>query len=550
MELKEGSQAGPYKVLSFLGAGGMGAVYRARDTKLGRDVAIKVLPSEVVLVPERLARFRREAQVLASLNHPHIAAIHGLEEVDGRPFLVLELVEGEDLSARVARGALTIEEAIGIARQVAEAIESAHEKGIIHRDLKPGNIKVTEDGTVKVLDFGLAKVLAADGGNESSELSQSPTFSRQATAVGVILGTAAYMSPEQAKGKSVDKRCDIWAFGCVLYEMLTGKKAFSGETVSETFAEILKGEPDWNRLPNDVPRAVRNLLQRCLTKDPKHRLRDIGDAWEALNETGTPGESPAPRGGRKFPAGVVLATAVLASALTALVMPYLTEQVRESGPTRRFTIRLEKQPDLDWNLALSPDGSRLAYVARVEGVRRLVLRNLGEESDHVLPGTEDAGWVFFSPDGEWIGFLTVSATQASRNPLGALKKVPVGGGAPITIQEGVFVGAATWGDDDSIIFQSGSEARLERVSSQGGTAQPLNLAPEGEKGDFWSPRTVLPNGEALLATNGAGQVAAFSLTGGKSTMVVEASELSAALRLDMAAARIAATTSPATTGGK
>jgi serine/threonine-protein kinase len=521
MNFKEGSYVGTYQILSLLGAGGMGEVYRARDTKLGRDVAIKVLPSDVAQVPERLARFRREAQLLASLNHPHIAAIHGLEEADGRPFLVLDLVEGEDLSERLRRGPLSLEESMTLARQLAEALEAAHAKGIVHRDLKPGNIKVTSDGTIKVLDFGLAKVFAEEAGEVSSELSHSPTLSRQATAAGVILGTAAYMSPEQAKGKSVDKRADIWAFGCVLYEMLTGRKTFAGETVSETFAEILKGEPDWSRLPGDVPEVVRNLLRHCLTKDPKHRLRDIGDAWVALDEASAQPRAPAtvPKTeARRYSAPLLLASVLASSVLAALVTAYLRPAPPAPAPTRRFTIRLDERPFPGGGLALSPDGARLAYVATTaEGVRRLILRHLGENGDRVLAGTEDAGSHFFSPDGAWIGFLTIADTQAGTNRIGALKKVSVEGGAPVTLQEEVFVGGAMWGEDDAIVFQSAQEQNLMHIPSVGGTPEPLALAQE----DTWYPEGLLPGGDALLALNDAGSVTLFSLRGDEFETVVD-----------------------------
>ncbi len=520
MNFKEGSYVGAYQILSLLGAGGMGEVYRARDTKLGRDVAIKVLPSDVAQVPERLARFGREAHLLASLNHPHIAAIHGLEEADGHPFLVLELVEGEDLSERLRRGPLSLEEAMALARQLAEALEAAHAKGIVHRDLKPGNIKVRRDGTIKVLDFGLAKVFAEETGEVFSELSLSPTMSRQATAVGVILGTAAYMSPEQAKGKAVDKRADIWAFGCVLFEMLTGRRTFAGETVSEIFAEILKGEPDWSRLPGDCPDVVRNLLQRCLTKDPKHRLRDIGDAWVALSEA-----SPPPRvsaavpktEGKRYSAPLLLASVLASSVLAALVTAYLRPVPPAPAPTRRFTIRLDERPG-GGGMALSPDGARMAYVARTaEGVRRLALRHLGENHDRVLAGTEDAIWPFFSPDGAWIGFLTIADTQAGTNRIGVLKKISVEGGAPVTLQEDVFVGAATWGEDDAIVFQSALDQKLMRIPSVGGAPQTLGLARE----DTWYPAALLPGGDALLALNDAGSVALFSLRGDEFEPVVD-----------------------------
>ena len=279
MSLTPGQRLGPYEITAPLGAGGMGEVFRARDTKLDREVAIKVLPAELARDEERLARFRREAHLLAALNHPNVAAIHGLDEADGKPFLVLELVPGEDLAQRLKRGPIPLDEALPIARQVAEALEEAHEKGIVHRDLKPANVKLTPDGKVKVLDFGLAKAYSGDAGPGSSpDLSQSPTLAHTGTAAGLILGTAAYMSPEQARGKTVDRRADVWAFGVVLFEMLTGKALFAGETVTDVLAAVVTREPDLDTLPAATPPAVRQLLRRCLDKDPKHRLRDIGEA--------------------------------------------------------------------------------------------------------------------------------------------------------------------------------------------------------------------------------------------------------------------------------
>src|SRR2546428_1315315 len=287
MALAAGTRVGPYDILSALGAGGMGEVYRARDTKLNRDIAIKVLPELVARDPERLARLEREAQLLAALNHPNIAQIHGLEESNGIRALVMELVEGPTLAERIADGAIPLDEALPIARQIADALEAAHEKGIIHRDLKPANIKVREDGTVKVLDFGLAKLTDAAGGSSVGPggLSQSPTITTPAmmTGVGVILGTAAYMAPEQAKGRAADTRSDVWAFGCVLYEMLTGNRAFEGEDVSDTLAAVLRGEPDWTALPPDVPPTIRMLIQRCLAKDRARRIADISIAQFLLD---------------------------------------------------------------------------------------------------------------------------------------------------------------------------------------------------------------------------------------------------------------------------
>ena len=297
MTLESGTRLGPYEVVSPLGAGGMGEVYRARDPRLARDVAIKVLPEEFFEGEERRQRFEREARLLAALNHPGIAAIYSFEEIpsssssSSRHLLVMELVEGDDLAVRVARGPLPLEESLSFARQIAEALEAAHEKGIVHRDLKPANVKVTPDGRVKLLDFGLAKIFESETSGSSPSISYSPTLTARGTAAGVILGTAAYMSPEQARGKPVDKRTDVWAFGCVLYEMLTGKRAFEGETVSDVLAAVLKEDPDWAALPEQTPTAVRKILRRCLQRDARLRLRDIGDARLELDELSAGGAS-------------------------------------------------------------------------------------------------------------------------------------------------------------------------------------------------------------------------------------------------------------------
>src|SRR6266508_1589638 len=299
MPLASGSRLGPYEILSALGAGGMGEVWKARDGRLGREVAIKVLPEAFAADAERLARFRREAHVLASLNHPHIAAIYGLEEADGVEGLVLELVPGETLAERLAKGALPIEEALEIARQIADALEAAHERGVVHRDLKPSNVKLTPEGKVKVLDFGLAKALTGEA--PSTDVSTSPTLTAAATQAGVALGTAAYMSPEQARGKPVDKRADVWAFGAVLYEMLTGRQPFAEDTVSDTLAAVLKTDPDWSAMPAVTPVPIRRLLRRCLQKDPRRRLRDIGDARIEIEEAMqgvSPDAAPAARAPR------------------------------------------------------------------------------------------------------------------------------------------------------------------------------------------------------------------------------------------------------------
>src|SRR5262245_48294891 len=371
MTLSAGTRVGAFEILAAIGAGGMGEVYRARDLKLDRDVAIKVLPESVADDPDRIARFRREARVLASLNHPHIAAIYGLEETPGTQFLILELVEGETLAQRLKAGPLPLDDALTVARQMADALEAAHEQGIIHRDLKPANIKVRPDGTVKVLDFGLAKVLeptVATGGDGTA----SPTIISPAmTRMGVILGTAAYMSPEQARGRSADKRSDVWAFGCVLYEMLTGRQTFpNGETVADTLVGVLGREPDWQRLPAATPSKVRALLERCLRKDPRRRLPDIAEARIEIGEARTePEPSPiavAPRFPRLRSAGWIAAG--LLSLTSVGLAGWLLYQPRTEAPTVRFTLSPPEGARWD-TFELSPDGRKLAFVATSSGKR-------------------------------------------------------------------------------------------------------------------------------------------------------------------------------------
>ena len=505
MPYSEGTRLGAYEIREPIGKGGMGEVFRARDVRLGRDVAIKMLPSEVAQVPERLARFRREAQVLASLNHPNIAAIHGLEEHEGQPFLVLELVDGEDLSERLKRGPIPLEEIFDIARQVAEALEEAHNKGVVHRDLKPANIMVTPDGKVKVLDFGLAKAFAAENDGSSPELSQSPTISRQATAAGVILGTAAYMSPEQAKGKQVDKRTDIWAFGAVVYEMLTARQAFSGEDFSETLAAILKEEPDWTRLPAATPAKLNELLRRCLRKDPKRRWHDIADARIEIEEApeGEVAEAPARnlRG--------VLVLAALASIVTGVIVWGVT---RSSAPTplpplpvMRTVIPLPPGSELgrefDPMLAISPDGQTAAYAVREGGVRRLYLRSMDSLEAQLVPGTEMATMPVFSQDGRWVAFRVGLGG-------GSLKKVSVTGGAPIVI---TAVGAgrgSAWAPDGTIIFTRDA-AGLARVSSDGGIPETLTTPDRESREKTHRFPHLLPGGSALLFTDGSADIDSF-----------------------------------------
>ncbi len=399
MTLAAGTHLGSYEVVALIGQGGMGEVYLALDTKLGRDVAIKVLPEAFAHDPQRLARFQREAKMLASLNHPNIATIHGLEESNGTHYLVMELVPGETLRERVAReGALPVEEALGIARQIAEALEAAHEKSIIHRDLKPANVKVTPEGKVKVLDFGLAKAFA--GEEAGSDPSNSPTLSQAATLPGVILGTAAYMSPEQAQGKPVDKRADIWAFGVVVYEMVTGRRPFRGDGVPETLAAVLKEEPQWDR----VPAKVQGLLRSCLKKDPKQRLRDIADAKLLVEET--PQTLERANSGLRH-SRVLWVAALAVVAVVAVWVAWLATRPVDR-PLMRFRADLGPEAVEGANItaAISPDGTRLAFVARdAGGKEQLATRLLDQAQATVLSGTENAADPFFSPDGLWIGFF-------------------------------------------------------------------------------------------------------------------------------------------------
>jgi serine/threonine protein kinase len=390
----------------------MGEVYRAMDTELGREVALKILPEAFVRDPERMGRFRREAQVLASLNHPNIATIHGLEDSGGVQALVMELVEGPTLAERVKSSPLPVDEALPIARQMAEALEYAHERGIVHRDLKPANLKVTPDAVVKVLDFGLAKAFNAQGSAFNLKPNDSPTLSIASTQAGVILGTAAYMSPEQAKGKSVDRRADIWAFGCVLFEMLTGKQAFEGETVSDVLAAVIMKDPDWSALPSDMPAAIERLIRRCLVKDPRQRVQSIGDARIAIEEvlSDSPQDAssfvaiaasriPAPAWRRALPWSIA-ALAVVAAVFATLVFRSRTNP----AATMRFTLAPpaegEFAADLGAAAVLCPDGSRLAYCLRTGEKIQMYVRELSQAQATLLPGTNGAQNPFFSPDGD------------------------------------------------------------------------------------------------------------------------------------------------------
>jgi Tol biopolymer transport system component len=482
VSLAIGSRVGPYEVVSILGSGGMGVVYRAHDSRLGRDVAIKISSERFT------ERFEREARAVAALNHPNICTLHDI----GPDYLVMELVEGETLADVLAqRGAqgLPTDEALTIGRQIAAALEAAHEKGIVHRDLKPGNIKLTGDGVVKVLDFGLAKIgQAPDGsiGSDQNRLTQSPTIG--ATQVGVVMGTAAYMSPEQARGRAVDKRADIWSFGVVLYEMLNGRRPFEGEDVSTIVAAVIQTEPPWDAVP---PRMQR-LLKKCLEKDPKRRLRDIGDAWELVAEA-----TELPRTSSRWAmTGWLAATAFGVAAALALWAPWR----RTAAPTDRPLVRLEVELGSDValeplgqptpsSLAISPDGTRLVYVASVAGgPSKLLIRRLDQPSATELAGTDGARGPFFSPDSGWVVFY-----DGSR-----LKKISVEGGATVPMVERGIVAGGTWLDNGDLIFATGLTAGLLRAPADGGAATEILKLGAGEL--FYAMPQLLPGGRHVLIT--------------------------------------------------
>jgi Tol biopolymer transport system component len=466
----------------------MGEVYRARDTTLHRDVALKVLPDLFAADPERLARFTREAQTLAALNHSNIAQLYGFEEAGGTRALVMELVEGEDLAARIARGPIPLDDALGIARQVADALGAAHEQGIIHRDLKPANIKVREDGAVKVLDFGLAKALspgAAGADTGAGNAMNSPTITTPAmTMRGVIMGTAAYMSPEQAKGKVLDKRTDIWAFGCVLYEMLTGRRAFAGDDVSDTFALVLKGDVDFAAVP---PRAVK-LLRKCLERDPKKRLHDIGDAWDLFGEPEPAVRAAAAPSRRVWPAWAI--AAALLVAVVWLGVLHFTESP-PAAPLVRFTMMPPAKTVFDTYLTFSPDGRRLAFTARDEaGQLSLWVRDFDAMEARQLRGTEGVWSPFWSADGRFVAFGVDRM----------LKKVDAGGGSlPETILESdSIVGLGAWNRDGTIVFGSRGLGPLRRVSAAGGAAVPVTAIDATRSEAFHSFPFFLPDGRHFL----------------------------------------------------
>jgi len=533
-----GTRLGHYEVTASLGEGGMGAVWRARDTKLDRDVALKILPEAFVHDADRVARFTREAKTLAALNHPHIAGIYGLEESGGVTALVMELVEGEDLSQRIARGPIPVDQALAIARQIAEALEAAHEQGIVHRDLKPANVKVRADGTVKVLDFGLAKAMDPPG--VAANATVSPTITSPAmTAAGIILGTAAYMSPEQAAGKPVDKRSDLWALGVVLLEMLTGRRVFDGETVSHVLAAVLKEEPEWSRLPADTPAPIRTLLRRCLAKDRKRRLADASDARLEIEDALTPGASPSldeaalqarldtaaaiahAQFGRVMRTRMVLVAiaALLAVGATAGGMWLATRpappRVVQTAITTTAAMPLAYSPG-DRSIAITPDGARIVYNL---GGESLVVRAL-DALEPVSLDTRSGRNPFVSPDGQWVGFVEANSV---------LKKVAITGGPAVTVaQEDGFSRGAVWLPDDTLVFATAAPATgLQQVAADGGAVTVLTRPDreQGEEDHVWPE--ALPGGGAVLFTitsstgdTGAAEIAVLDLATGTHAVVL------------------------------
>jgi serine/threonine protein kinase/Tol biopolymer transport system component len=537
--LAPGTRFGVYEVLEPLGAGGMGEVYLARDTRLNRDVALKVLPQRFIDNRDRLARFTREAQMLASVSHPNIAAIHGLEDIHGVQALVLELVAGSTLAERLSRGPLPLDEALPIAHQIAEALEAAHEHGIIHCDLKPGNIKLRPDGLVKVLDFGVATFFAAETSGTDAGMSSSDSANPPAH-MGLIAGTAAYMSPEQARGTAVDRRTDIWAFGCVVFEMLTGRRPFVAESAPATVALILTEAPDWTLLSANTPAPIRRLLQRCLTRDRKRRLADAADARLELEEAQAP-ESPADgkRMAPSTPRAAWVVPSVVAAFLTAIALTSAWTWWRSSSAepltTIRFSLpRLTNRPSVP---ALSPDGSMLAFQVQGAGNplpdRRIYLRAMDELEAEPVAGTDNAMDPAFSPDGRWLAFLTSSALtkSAQLGDVRQLMKIPVAGGAPQTLVAHVTPGSAqlSWGEDNRIYFTSVDG--LLRIDADGGTPETLaTVDPQNGEFAFRNPQ-LLPGGKAVIFTVltdrdlTAGRIATFDLqTRQKKTLIEKASD--------------------------
>jgi len=507
MSLAPGTRVSSYEILSFIGAGGMGEVYRARDTKLKRDVALKVLPDSVAQDTDRMARFQREAEVLGALNHPNIAAIYGVEERT----LVMELVDGEN-----PKGPLPLETVIHYASQIALALEAAHDKGIVHRDLKPANVKVTPSGVVKVLDFGLAAVAHGPPGADANP-ANSPTLTMRATEAGLIMGTAAYMSPEQAAGKPVDRRADVWSFGVVLWEMITGRQLFDGESTAHTLAAVLTKSPDLTELPSSTPANIRRLLHRCLDRDVKRRLRDIGDAWLELN---TPDQSapsqPKPRrsaslASRWLPwaiAGMVAAAAIAWGLF------------RRTAVEPRRVIRWSYTQEDPFGMpAISRDGSRMVYNEFMNGAIRLVFRALDQPEGRPIAGTENGGMAAFSPDGQSLAYFSGLSGQT----IGVkLQKIDLTGGSPITLCDCPGGAGISWGDDGNIVSSDGK--KLFRAPSSGGPAQPLTSPEASQQEVSHQYPFVLPGSRAVLFTinmQSDAAAAVLDLKGGKYRVLVK-----------------------------
>ncbi len=519
MSLTPGQTLLQYRLVEPIGEGGMGVVWRAQDTSLGREAALKFLPDLLVADPERLARLEREARLLAALNHPHIASIHGFHQAEGARFLAMELVEGEDLARRLARGAVPVSEALPLALQIAEALEHAHEKGVIHRDLKPANVKLDAGGSAKVLDFGLAKAIEGDPATarSGSALSHSPTITGGMTAANVLLGTAAYMSPEQARGQVADRRADIWAFGVVLMEMLTGRRLFEGETISDTLAAVLRSEPEFAALPADTPPRVRRLLRRCLERDPKRRLRDIGEARIALEETlrGVPDESapaaaaaPA-RGLPWLPVGAALAI----GAILAFVAARATVPPRAEAPLRKFSLEADTSGAPYQSPVISPDGRFVAGFA----AGRLVLRDLSRFDSRSFPAETGAQALCWSPDSRHLAYaagsrlIRVSAADGSSQVLSDTREAFTGGSG------------TCWTSRGTILFSRGDSLGVLEVSERGGDPKVVVPVVPGAEGDLHEPAE-LPGGRGIVfivhaGGRGLSQIGLWS--GGKRKILLE-----------------------------
>ncbi|MEE8410927.1 MAG: protein kinase, partial [Acidobacteriota bacterium] len=530
MAIEAGQQLLHYRLIEKIGEGGMGVVWEAVDTTLDREVAIKILPDAFSKDADRVARFEREAKLLASLNNPQIAAIYGLHEVDGYRFLAMELIVGEDLSQRLERGPLGLDEALDVAEQIALGVEAAHDNGVIHRDLKPANVRLTPEGKVKVLDFGLAKAFSPEPMSEAATGTLSPTVTSAGTIAGMILGTARYMSPEQARGKPVDRRTDVWAFGCVLYEMLTGRAAFQGETITDILAALVHVEPDFAKLPPSTPAGIRRLLRRCLRKDVSERLRDIGDARleivEARSEDSVASaKNDPPTRAISYRTAVLLA---LAGVLLGLAIAFFAYRIPPGSVSTDQSVWLGRVPlalDADYPLSLqrtyrplefSPDGRSLVYVARVDEIHHLVRVDLDDFEPQLLSGTEGAKFPFFSPDGEWIAFFAD----------GELHKILSRGGRRITLTDVPGLSDGCWAEDGWIYFSRGLEG-ISRVRDRGGAVEQI-VESEEDANRFYSSPQILPAAQVLIYTgwvDDSWNVYGMTLGGLESKLLVEGATL-------------------------